>query len=63
MLGVQEIPEQMREMLGGVGRVASFQADAQLDRRDFGVGVGSWAETVIVGAGVDITIVVEANRP
>ncbi len=63
LLGVQEIPEQMREMLGGVGRVASFQADAQLDRRDFGVGVGSWAETVIVGAGVDITIVVEANRP
>ena len=63
LLGVKEIPEQMREMLGGVGRVASFQAEAELDRRDFGVGVGSWAETAIVGAGVDITIVVEANRP
>jgi polyisoprenoid-binding protein YceI len=63
LLGVQEIPEQMREMLGGVGRVASFETKAELDRRDFGVGVGSWAETAIVGPGVDITIVVEANRP
>lgn len=63
LLGVQEIPEQMREMLGGVGRIASFEAKAGLDRRDFGVGIGSWAETAIVGADVDITIVVEANRP
>ncbi len=63
LLGVKEIPEGMREMLGGVARVASFQATAELDRRDFGVGVGSWAETAIVGAGVEISIALEANRP
>lgn len=63
LLGVKEIPEGMRDMLGGVARVASFQATTELDRRDFGVGVGSWAETAIVGAGVEISIALEANRP
>ena len=62
LLGIKDIPERMREMLGGVSRVASFQAEAQLDRRDFGVGVGSWAETVIVGADVEISIALEANQ-
>ncbi len=62
LLGVKDIPEPMREMLGGVSQVASFQTGAKLDRRDFGVGVGSWAETVIVGADVEIGIALEANR-
>ncbi|UCD25127.1 MAG: YceI family protein [Gemmatimonadota bacterium] len=62
LLGVKDIPKQMRDMLGGVVRVASFQATTELDRRDFGVGVGSWAETVVVGADVEIEIAVEANH-
>ncbi|MGM0669589.1 MAG: YceI family protein [Gemmatimonadota bacterium] len=63
MLGVQEIPEgPMREMLGGITQVASFQAGTQLDRREFEVGVANWAQTVIVGGDVEVTIFVEANR-
>lgn len=61
LLGVQPIPEQMREMLGGVTQVASFQAELTIDRNDFGVGVGSWAETTVVGSEVTITLLVEAN--
>ena len=62
LLGVQEIPAEMQEMLGGVTRVASFSADLTLDRRDFGVGVGSWAETAVVGSDVKINISLEANQ-
>ncbi len=62
VLGVQEVPEEMREMLGGVVRVASFSADTQINRRDFGVGVGSWAATLVVGGEVDISIALEANQ-
>jgi len=61
LLGVQEVPEQMQEMIGAE-RVASFQADLTIDRRDFDVGTGSWAETAIVGPDVSIKILVEANR-
>ena len=53
--------EQMREMLGGVTQVASFQATLTIDRNDFGVGVGNWAETAVVGSEVTITLRVEAN--
>ncbi|TVR57596.1 MAG: polyisoprenoid-binding protein [Gemmatimonadales bacterium] len=62
ILGVRGIPEEMREMLGGITEVAGFQAGLKLDRRDFGVGVGNWAATAVVGAEVDIVIAVEANR-
>jgi polyisoprenoid-binding protein YceI len=62
LLGVQDVPEEMSEMLGGISKVASFQAESQLDRRDYGVGVGNWAETAVVGADVEIEIIVEANR-
>ncbi len=62
ILGVRGIPDEMREMLGGITEVAGFQADLKLDRRDFGVGVGSWAATAVVGGEVDIAIAVEANR-
>lgn len=61
LLGIQPIPKEMQEMLGGVTRVASFQANLTLDGNDFGVGVGSWAETAIVGSEVGITLRVEAN--
>lgn len=63
LLGVKKIPEgPMREMLGGVTRVASFEASTRLDRREFEVGVANWAQTVIVGGEVDVRIALEANR-
>ncbi|MDT8341455.1 MAG: YceI family protein [Longimicrobiales bacterium] len=62
LLGVQEIPAEMQGMLGGVTRVASFQAETTVDRRDFGVGVGNWAATMVVGGDVKISIAVEANQ-
>jgi polyisoprenoid-binding protein YceI len=62
LLGVMDIPEQMREMLGGVTEVASFQAEVKLDRRDYGVGTGNWAMTAVVGADVEVGIAVEANH-
>ena len=62
ILGVMDVPGEMREMLGGVEQIASFEASITLDRRDFGVGVGSWAATAVVGKGVNINIAVEANR-
>jgi len=61
VLGIKDIPDPMQEMLGGVRRVASFEGSSEIDRRDFEVGVGTWAETVIVSPEVAIEIVVEAN--
>ena len=61
VLGIKDIPEPMQDMLGGVKRVASFEGGSEIDRRDFDVGVGTWAETVIVSPDVAIEIVVEAN--
>lgn len=61
-LGVQDIPAEMREMLGGVTRVASFEGETTIDRRNFGVGVGNWAATMVVGGDVEIHIAVEANQ-
>lgn len=61
ILGVMDLPAGMQERMG-FKQIASFQAEAELDRRDFGVGVGSWAETAIVGADVKIAIALEANR-
>ncbi|MEX2468079.1 MAG: YceI family protein, partial [Gemmatimonadota bacterium] len=40
ILGVQDIPGEMQEMLMGAKRVASFRADLSIDRREFGVGTG-----------------------
>ena len=62
ILGITELPPEMQEMFGGIEQVASFEAKLSLDRRDFGVGVGSWAATAVVGSTVDITIALEANR-
>ena len=62
ILGVKDIPEEMREMLGGVTEIASFEADLRLIRGDYGVGVGSWAANLVVGDEVDVNIVLEANR-
>lgn len=62
ILGLVDIPEEMRGMVGGASQVASFEASLALDRRDFGVGVGSWAATLVVGADVEVSIALEANR-
>lgn len=62
LLGVQEIAPEMRDMLGGVVRVAGFEAGTRIRRQDFGVGVGSWAANAVVGGDVDISIAVEANQ-
>ena len=60
ILGIKEIPEEMRGMLNGATHVASFQATTTLDRRDFGVGVGDWAATLVVGSDVEVEIALEA---
>jgi len=62
ILGTKAIPAEMKEMLGDIDEVASFEASTTLDRGDFGVGTGSWAATLVVGGQVDIEILVEANR-
>lgn len=62
LLGTQDIPEEMREMFGGSQEVASFEAMTSIDRSDFGVGVGNWAATLVVGGNVDIQILLEAHR-
>jgi polyisoprenoid-binding protein YceI len=62
LLGIKDIPQEMQEMLGGVNQVAGFQAQTTLDRREFEVGVANWAQTVIVGGEVEVSIALEANR-
>lgn len=61
LLGIQDIPAEMQEMLGGAQRIASFHASLSIDRGDFGVGTGNWAATLVVGGQVDIDIAVEAH--
>ncbi|TVR61835.1 MAG: polyisoprenoid-binding protein [Gemmatimonadales bacterium] len=62
VLGMQELDADMQQMLGGVQRVAGFSAETRLRRQDFGVGVGSWAATLVVGGNVDVEILLEANQ-
>ena len=62
LLGVQPIPPEMREMLGGAEEIASFSAKMTIDRGDYGVGTGSWAATMVVGGDVEIEILLEAHR-
>ncbi len=62
LLGMKDIPAEMQEMLGGVTKVASFTAATTIDRNAYGVGVGSWAATLVVGGNVEIEIALEANQ-
>ena len=62
ILGIVDLPAEMQEMLGGVSQVASFEAGTTLDRREFEVGVANWAQTMIVGGEVEVSINLEANR-
>jgi polyisoprenoid-binding protein YceI len=61
LLGIQEIPSEMQEMLGGARKVAGFEAELAIDRGDFEVGTGSWAATLVVGGEVTIDLAVEAH--
>lgn len=61
-LGVTELPAEMQARMGGIKQVASFKATTAIDRGDFGVGVGDWAGTLVVGSDVDIEILVEAHN-
>ena len=61
LLGTQKIPEEMQQMLGGTKEVASFKAATSIERGDFGVGVGSWAATMVVGGEVEVEILLEAH--
>jgi polyisoprenoid-binding protein YceI len=62
ILGVRDLPPEMQEMMGGITRVAGFEASSTIDRRAFEVGVANWAQTVIVGGEVEISIALEANH-
>ena len=62
LLGITDLPPEMQEMMGGVVQVASFEASTKVDRREFEVGVANWAQTMIVGGDVNITIALEANH-
>ena len=62
LLGITDLPPEMQDMMGGVVRVASFEASTKIDRREFQVGVANWAQTMIVGGDVDIIIALEANH-
>lgn len=42
-------------------KVAGISANAKIKRTDFGVGVGDWAATMVVGDDVDISINMELN--
>lgn len=41
--------------------LAGFEAEVEIDRRDFGVGAGRWAETVVLAPEVEISILLEAR--
>ncbi len=60
LLGNRMIPEPMQQMIGAK-EVASFQASTSIDRAAFGVGVGNWAATMVVGGEIDIEILLEAH--
>jgi polyisoprenoid-binding protein YceI len=60
-LGTKELPAELQQMMGGSKKVASFTAATSIDRGDFGVGVGNFAATLVVGGTVDIEILVEAH--
>ncbi|NGP89546.1 YceI family protein [Fodinibius halophilus] len=55
LLGIRDNP--MRENT----RVAGIKSDFTLNRTDYGVGVGDWAATAVVGDEVDVSLALELN--
>jgi polyisoprenoid-binding protein YceI len=70
LLGVKQIPEEMKETFGGVDEVASFEiSNYSLNRKDYNIGTGTsttgTAASVyreVVGSEVNINIAIEVNR-
>jgi polyisoprenoid-binding protein YceI len=62
VLGIRDIPAEMQQRMGGTKQVAGFKASTSIDRGDFGVGVGNFAATLVVGGRVDIEILLEAHN-
>ncbi|NBC05063.1 MAG: polyisoprenoid-binding protein, partial [Bacteroidetes bacterium] len=57
LLGVMDHPMQEGK------KVAGITASAQLNRTDYGVGVGDWAATAVVGDEVNIQLNLELTAP
>lgn len=58
VLGLKELDGDLERF----GRaVAGLEASTTIDRRDFDIGTGRWAETVVLGPDVEITILLEAK--
>jgi polyisoprenoid-binding protein YceI len=57
LLGVMDHPMQDGQ------KVAGISASAQLNRTDYGVGVGDWAATAVVGDEVNIQLNLELTAP
>ena len=62
ILGVREVPEAVRDMVGGAVRVAAFEAELVIDRVDYGIGVGDWADTPVLGRDVTLRLLIEASH-
>jgi len=70
VLGIKQIPEEMRKAFGGNDEVASFEiANFQINRKDYKVGTGTstpgeaaMTYRDVVGSSVTLNIVIEANR-
>jgi polyisoprenoid-binding protein YceI len=58
LLGIKELEGDLERF----GRaVAGLEAAVTIDRREFDIGTGRWAETVIMGPDVEISILLEAK--
>jgi len=55
LLGVREHPMKENTHLAGI------QSDFSLNRTEYGVGVGDWAATLVVGDQVDVSLSLELN--
>ena len=69
LLGVKQIPEEMKQTFGGIDEVASLEASFSVDREEYNIGTGSKTPGLaalrysqVVGSEVNITIAVEVNR-
>lgn len=55
LLGIQNHPMQENTQLAGI------KSNFTIDRTEYGVGVGDWAATTVVGDEVDVTLTMELN--
>lgn len=55
LLGVKEHPMKENTKLAGI------KSDFTINRTDYGVGVGDWAATAVVGDEVDVSLALELN--